>query len=164
MQTNLRWGKKIFSNLYKIYSNGQQIGKLKENCFSKTAIGILNGQEYIFRTKGFFKQHTEIISNLENRVIGEITYGNWMTKATLSVNNRTTHCSYNNFWNTKCNLLNSEGVNINYSGSSTSGHIGSNVDDSLLILSGLFIANYYWERSTVIVITTFVPVWIALIH
>lgn len=78
MQTKLTWRKNYFSNLYSIYSNGQQIGKLKDKTFSQIANGELNGKEYTFKTKGFFKQHTEIIDNSENKVIGEIIYNNWM--------------------------------------------------------------------------------------
>ena len=61
METTLRWKKSLCCELCKIYSNGQQVGKLKEELFSQKAIGELNGKEYIFKTKGFFKQHTDII-------------------------------------------------------------------------------------------------------
>jgi hypothetical protein len=41
--------------------------KLKDKTFSQTVNGELNGKEYTFKTKGFIKQHTEIIDSLKNR-------------------------------------------------------------------------------------------------
>jgi len=159
MQTKLTWKKNFFSNLYGIYSNGQQVGKLKDKTFSQIANGELNGKEYTFKTKGFFKQQTEIIDNSENKVIGEIIYNNWMTKATISIDNKTINWKYDNIWNTKWSIFNSEGIKIQYSGSSTSGQIDSNIDDALLLLSGLFVTNYYWQMTVAVLVAVFVPIW-----
>ena len=164
MQTNLIWKKGLFSNLYSIYSNGELIGKLKDKTFSQTANGEFNGKEYKFKTKGFLKQHTEIIDSLENKVIGEITYNNWMTKATISVNSKKISWKYNNIWNTKWSLFDTEGINIKYSGSSTKGQIDSNVDDALLILSGLFVTNYYWQMTIAVLVAVFVPIWTTVLN
>ena len=159
MQTKLTWKKNFFSNLYIIYSNGQQIGQLKDKAFSQTANGELNGKEYTFRTKGFVRQHTEIIDNSTNKVIGEITYNNLMTKANISIDNKTINWKYNNLWNTKWSIFNQEGINIQYAGSSTSGQIDSNTDDALLLLIGLFVTNYYWQMTVAVLVAVFVPVW-----
>lgn len=157
MQTNLRWEKNFFSNLYSIYSNGQQVGILKDKTFSQTANGELNGKKYTFNTKGFFKLHTEIIDNKENKVIGEIIYNNWMTKATISIDNKTVNWKYDNRWNTQWSIFDSEGTKIKYSGSSTSGQIDSNIDDGLFLLSGLFVVNYYWQMTMVVFIAVLIP-------
>lgn len=159
MQANLRWKKNLFSNSYIIYSNDEQIGKLKDKTFSQTANGELENKEFIFKTKGFLKQQTEIIDSIENRVIGEITYNNWMTKATITIDNKTINWKYDNLWNTKWSLFNSEGISIKYSGSSSSGQIDSNIDDPLLLLSGLFVTNYYWQMTIAFLVIVFVPIW-----
>jgi hypothetical protein len=159
MQTNLKWEKNFFSDLYCIYSNGQQVGILKDKTFSQTANGELNGKKYTFKTKGFFKQHTEIIDHIENKVIGEITYNNWMTKATILVDNKTIYWQYDNLWNTKWSIFNSEGIKIHYSGSFTSGQIDSNIEDALLLLSGLYVTNYYWQMTAAVLVAVFVPIW-----
>ena len=122
----------------------------------------LNGKKYTFKTKGFFKQHTEIIDSSVNKVIGEITYNNLMTKATIVVDNKKINWKYDNLWNTKWSIYNSEGVNIKYSGSSTSGQINSNIDDALLLLSGLFVTNYYWQTTVAVLVVVFVPIWITV--
>ena len=162
MQTKLKWKKNYFSNLYIIYSNGKQIGKLKDKTFCQTANGELNGKEYTFKTKGFFKQHTEIIDNLENKVIGVITYNNWMTKATISIDNKTINWKYDNSLNTKWSVFNSEGIKIQYSSSCISGQIDSNIDDALLLLSGLYVTNYYWQMTVIILVAVFIPIWTTL--
>jgi hypothetical protein len=162
MQTNLIWKKGLFSNLYNIYSKGELIGNLKEKTFSQSGVGVLFNKEYLFQTKGFLNKRTEIIDKNENKVIGEIDYNNWMTKATITVNNKTISWKYDNFLNTKWSLIDTEGLNIKFSGSSTKGHIYSNVEDSLLILSGLFITNYYWQMTIAIVIAALVPIWVTM--
>lgn len=164
MQTNIRWEKDFFSNLYNIYSNSQQIGKLKNKPFSQTASGELNGKEYIFKTKGFLQQRTEIIDSIEDKVVGEITYNNWMTKATITVANKTIGWKYDNFWNTKWSIFSSEGINIKYSGSSTNGQIDSNIDDALLLLCGLFVTNYYWQMTVAVFIAVFVPIYTTILN
>ena len=67
---------------------------------------------------------------------------------------------YENFWNTKWSVFNPEGINIEYSGSMTRGKIDSNVDDALLLLSGLFVPNYYWQMTMVALLAVFIPLWI----
>jgi hypothetical protein len=159
MKINLIWKGGLFSNSYSIYSKGELIGKVKNRTFSQTAIGELDSKEYQFKTKGFLNQHTEIIDNLEKKVIGEISYKSWMTKATISVNSKTISWKYTNIWSTKWSLFDSEGINIKYSGSSAKGQIDSNVDDALLILSGLVVTNYYWQMSIGLLVAVFVPIW-----
>ena len=164
MDTKMKWKKNIFSNLYNITLNGEQIGKLRDKSFSQSANGEINGKEYTFKTKGIFKQRTEIIDNLENKVIGEINYNNWMTKATISIGNKMIKWKYDNLWNTKWSLFNEGGINIKYSGSSTKGQIDSNTDDPLLILSGLFVTNYYWQMTIAVIVAVFIPVWVTVLH
>lgn len=162
MQTSLRWKKGLFSDTFRIYSNDQQIGKLKNKTFSQSSVGEINGKEYTFKTKGVFKQHTEILDNSDNSVIGEITYNNWMTKAFLSIQNKKINWKYDNIWNTKWSIYDSDGIQIKYAGSSTSGQIDSNVDNDLLLLTGLYVTNYYWQMTIVILIVVIIPIWASL--
>jgi len=162
MQINLKWGKGFFSNTYNIFSNDQFIGELKDRTFSQTADGELNGFKYIFKTKGFFNQTTEIFDAIDGKLLGAITYNGWMTKATMLISNKTINWKYDNLWCTKWSVFDSEGVMIKYSGSSSKGQIDSNSDDALLLLSGLFVTNYYWQMTIVILVAVFVPIFIAI--
>ena len=164
MKTNLRWEKEIFSSTYSIYSNNQLIGKLKDKTFSQSADGELNGKEYLFMTKGLFKQRTEILDKADNKVIGEITYNTWMTKASLSFNNKKANWKYDNMWSTKWSIFDSEGIEIKFSGLSRKGQIETNSDDPLLLLSGLFVTNYYWQMTVVVLVAVFVPIWATVLN
>ena len=164
MKTNLRWEKEIFSSTYSIYSGNRLIGKLKDKTFSQSADGELNGKEYIFMTKGLFKQHTEILDKAENKVIGEITYNTWMTKASLSFNNKKADWKYDNLWSSKWSIFDSEGIEIKYSGLSRKGQIESNSNDPLLLLSGLFVTNYYRHMTVIVLVAVFVPIWATVLN
>lgn len=161
MKTNLTWKKGIFSNTYNIYKDGLQIGIIKNNGFSRYAYSELNGVKYTFKSKGILKQYIQIIEDRTSTVIGEIKFNNWMTKATLSFQNKEAYWKYGNLLNTKWSIFNSEGIQINYSGSSTSGEIESNTKNDLLLLSGLFVTNFHWQMTTAIIIAIFVPIWTA---
>lgn len=164
MQTNLTWKKGLLSSLYQIYENGIRIGYLKDKTISQSSIGLIDDKEYLFHTRGFLNQHTLIFDNYENKLIGEIRYNNWMNKATITINDKTVYWKYDNLFNTKWSLFDSEEVNIRYSGSSLSGHINSNTNNSLLLLCGLFVTNYYWQLTIAIVITTLIPVWMLILN
>lgn len=157
MEKRFYWNKKFFSSTYNVYSNGQQNGNLTEKSFSQTAFGELNGKKYIFKTKGFFNQITEIIDASSNKIIGNITFNNWMTKANISTGNKTYLWKYDNAWGSKWSIYNSEGLKISYFGYSSKGQIDSNTDDELLLLTGLFVTNYYWQTTVVVLIAVIVP-------
>ena len=164
MKNSFRWKKRVFSSTYNIYSNGQVIGKLKDRIFSQAADGEINGKSYTFKTKGFFKQKTKIIDNKDNTIIGEITYNNWMTKAELSIHDQKSKWKYDNLWNTKWSIYKPDDIKIKYAGSSSKGQIDSNAKADLLLLSGLFITNYYWQMSIAVMIAVFVPIWMTVLN
>ena len=161
MITYLKWKKKIFSNLLSIYSNKQKVGELKNKCFSESAQGELNGKKYIFKTKGVFKQHTEIIDGEDNEVIGTITYNSWKSKATVSIGEKTLNWEYSNFWHTKWSVYNSNCLSIRYSASCSHGQIDSGTDDPLIILSGLYVSNYYSQTIMQVFLLVLIPLWIS---
>ncbi len=147
MQLSLTWKKGLFSNLYKIYANGEQIGYLKNNPFTQSGQGMLKKKEYVFKTKGLLHQKTKIIDFTTNKTIGEINYSNWMNKATIVINDKTINWKYDNTRNTKWSISNSEEIHSKYAGSSMKGKIESNTEDPIILLSGLFVSNYYWQIS-----------------
>lgn len=160
MKTSFTWTKGLFSNLYQIFSNGEPIGFMEDKIFSKSANGSFNGKDYIFRTRGFLKQNTEIIDSSDNKVVGNIEYNNWMTKAEISVNSKRFKWKYDNIWNTQWSIFSSDGMIMKFKGSTTKGQIYSESDDGLLILTGLFVTNYYWQITLGILIPIFVVILI----
>jgi hypothetical protein len=162
METKLDWKKGIFKETFEIYSNGVLVGILKENIWKQIAYGELNGKKVIFKTRGFFKQETQIIDTNTNNSVGKITYNSWMTKATIEYTNRVANWKYDNAWNTKWSISNSEGVQIRYQGSSSKGTIEHQTQDDELILSGLFVTNYYWQISIAVIIAVFIPIFTSI--
>ena len=157
MQLNYNWRKGIFSESYQIFNNETQVGSLSNKCFSQTAYGELNEEKYTFKTCGVFKQHTQIIENY-NKIVGEITYNNWMNKATININGQQFDLKYDNIWNTKWSISSLNETQISYNSSTCIGQIQSNTDNQLLILSGLFVANYYLQMTLAVLLIVFIPI------
>jgi len=162
METKLEWKKGIFKETFEIYSNGLLVGTLKENTWKQIAYGELNGSKVIFKTHGFFKQETQIIDPDTDNIIGKITYNSWKTKAAIEYFQKLANWQYDNAWNTKWSISNSEGLQIQYQGSSSKGTIEHQTQDNELILSGLFITNYYWQISIAVIIAIFIPIFTTL--
>ena len=163
METKLNWKSGLFKNTYNIYSAEAQVGKLKENTWSGAAEGELNGKKYIFKTRGFFRQKTLIIDPLNNDIIGEITFHTWMTKATIRIRDKIFNWKYDNWLNTKWSIYNPEEILIHYSGSFLKGKISTSINEELLILTGLFVTNYYMQSTIILLVAVLLPVWITII-
>jgi hypothetical protein len=158
METILNWKKGIFKDHFEIFSYGALVGSLKEKTWKQVVYGELNGKKVVFKTKGFFKQETQIIDQDTHVVLGKITYNSWMTKATIEFANKVFNWKYENAWNTKWSIGDKEGMKIQYQGSSSKGVIVDQTQDDLLILSGLCVINYYWQTFVVIMIAIIVPI------
>lgn len=160
MAIHLKWKKGIFSETYHLYNYKKELGKMSVNSFRQSAIAEMNGQKYMFKTKGFLKQSTDVIDMTQNQVIGTISYNNWMTRAHIRINEKQIQWKYENVWNTKWHLFNEDNLSIHYSGSSSKGHIASTTEEALPLLSGLFTAVYYWQMTILIIVTASIPILI----
>ena len=163
METKLNCKSGLFRNTCKIYSKDLQMGQLKENTWSGTAEGELNGKKFIFKTQGFSRQKTLIINPLNNDIIGEISYHAWMTKATIRIGDKVFNWKYDNWLNTKWSIYSPEEILIQYSGSFLKGEISNGMNEELLILTGLFVINYYWQTTVVLIIAVLLPIWLTVI-
>ena len=81
----------------------------------------------------------------------------------MFIGDKTINWQFDNLWNTKWSIFNSEGIKIQYSGSSTSGQIDSSIDDALLLLSGLYVIDYYWRKKIVLIVAVFIPIWTSVL-
>ena len=158
MHYPLKWKKNFFSTLFTIHSNDQQVGKLNNELFSQNAVAELHGMKCHFRTKGFFGQQTEIIDPLDNKTIGTIAFNDWMTSATISIGTEKLQWKYDNLWNTRWRVSDAGGIDVTYSGYSTSGQIDSNTQEPLIILCGLYVTNYFWQMILVCFLIVMIPI------
>ena len=160
MSTEFKWKKKVFSNCYRIFKNTEQIGEIREKVFSRKVTATIHNKSYYFQTNGFFKQQTEIIDETENRVIGEIEYGTWNNKATINLDGEVFYWKYNNSWITKWSLCNEKGAQLNFKGSYSDGEIQTNSENELLLLTGLYITNYFWQTTMLICLAAMIPIFL----
>jgi len=142
METKLSWKKGILSNKCNIYSGNTIIGKLKENVFSQQLNCDINGKNYIFRKKGIFSNETQIIDEATEVQIGIMEKNIWNSKVLIKLGDKLFNWKYNNTWQTKWSVSNSDGEKINYNGIENKGDIESQIENDLLLLSGLSVANF----------------------
>ena len=157
METKLNWKKGLFKNIYEIYSDDKKIGYLRDRSLSQSSDGELNGEKYRFKTNGFFKQETLIFYSESDTHIAKIAYNSWMTKARIEYSGTVYKWSLDNFWSTKCSLKSPDGLKIEYTSSCSNGGIESDISNNLLILTGLFVKNYYLQMSVVLLLVVFIP-------
>lgn len=162
MKTTLIWKKGFLKKVYEIYSNSSLVGKLVENTWCNSAEGEMNNKKYQFKTQGFFKQKTQIIDVESNSLIGTIVYNSFMTKATIEYSGQIAYWRYNNIWNTKFSITDNVGNQISFNGSCSNGKLEYDQPNDLLVLTGLYVTNDYWQMTVVTVIIIFTPIWITM--
>jgi hypothetical protein len=163
MKTTLIWNKGFFKKTYGIYSNNSPVGKLVENSWCSSADGEINNKKYQFKTQGFFKQKTQIIDTENNSILGTIAYNSIMSRATIEYSGQIAYWRCNNIWNTKFSITDNAGNLISYNGSSSNGKLEFDQPNDLLVLTGLFVTNYYWQMTVVSLIILFVPIFAAIV-
>ena len=158
------WSKGNFSKTFDIISNNKHLGRLVGNSFSNSAELMIDGKKYLYRTNGFSRQKTSILNLSDSKLAGEVLFNVWMTKAEIRLNNERYFLKFDNLMNTRWTISNSEGSIINYQGNSSGkGSIVSNADDNLLVATGLFVANHYWQAIVAVSIAAFLPIWVILL-
>jgi hypothetical protein len=163
MKTTLTWKKGFLKKTYEIYSDNYLVGKLVENTWGNLAEGEINNKKYQFKNHGLFKQKTQIIDTESNSVIGNIVYNAFMTKATIEYLGQIAYWKYNNIWNTKFSIKDNVGNQISYHGSCSNGELEYDKPNDLLVLTGLYVTNYYWQMSVATIIIIFIPIWTSML-
>ena len=164
MKNTLSWKRGFFSSTCQIFSGEAYIGELANYTFKQTAEGVIRNKRYLFRTKGLFKQETQIIDGVSDRVIGNITYNSMMSKATIEFSDRTVSWKYDNTWQTKWRLYDTLGIYMKFAGGTSKGTIECEEDNDLLVLTGLFVTNYYQQAMIAIMVAVFIPIWVSVIN
>ena len=164
MKIVLHWKKAAFSSTFRILSGDEVIGELTNNAFKQTAEGVIRNKQYRFKTKGLFKQETQIIDAKSDQLIGSISYNSMMNKATIQFKDRIVNWKYDNTWQTRWSLYDNLGIYMKFSGRYTGGTIEYEEEDDLLVLTGMFVTNYYQQAMLVIMVAVFIPIWVSVIN
>ncbi len=162
MKTLLNWKKGAFSSTCRIFSGERMLGELSEHAFKRTAYGHIRNKHYRFRTDGLFRQETRIIDGKNNQAIGTISYNSMMSKATIQFADRTVSWKYDNAWQTRWSLSDDQGILMKFAGGFSRGTIEYEKDDDLLVLTGMFVTNYYQQAMIAIFVAVFIPIWVTL--
>lgn len=164
MKMQLYWKRGVFSPTYQILSDGQPIGHLHDNGFKRYSEGEIRQKKYRFHTEGLFKQHTKIIDQKSNEVIGSIQYNSWMSKAEIKIYGSSYHWKYDNAWQTKWSISDEKGVLLYFAGGMTKGSIEGNDPQDLHLLTGLFVTNYYTQVGIAVLVAVLIPMWASVIN
>ena len=162
MSTTIKWKKGIFETCAKIMSEGEPIGKMKDKLFSQDSEGELWEKKYHFKTTGIFKQETDITDAESGQQVGTITYNSWNTKASLVLNGKEYQWKYDNSWQNRWSMS-GENVTLTSKNHELSGSIESSIEDPLVVLSGLFVTNFYRQLMVMIMLVSMMPIWMILL-
>jgi hypothetical protein len=143
MEQVLNWRKGLFDSNYQVFNNGVLKFSMNFSSWKNTAIATTQAGIYLLKSEGFSKPETKILDN-QNQVLALITY-DWLGfKAKIVfASGETFDWSFQNSWLRRWSLNNHKDKQILFNASTGNGLIHSNIDDDILILSGLFIREYY---------------------
>ncbi len=156
MKTKLNWKKRFFGSTNEIFSGETRIGKLTEKTWTQSADAEMKGEKYQFLTKGFLNKETLIIDATNKMIIGKITYNSFRTIAQIEYRNKQYSWKSHNWINSKWSLTNNEDVQIEYSGGPFKGRLETDSDEFGLILTGLFVSNYFQQSMVAIFIVMYI--------
>lgn len=162
MKTTLSWKKGAFSTTYQIYSDDRCIGQLQNQSFRQSSQGRINKSKYSYKTMGFFKQETLIMDGKSNKVIGKITYNAMRSRASIQLPDRTLSWKYDNGLQTRWRIYDEKHTLMKFSGRSLKGNIEFEQSDDLLVLTGLYVTNYYQQAMIAVFVAVFIPIWVTL--
>ena len=162
MKTKLSWKRRAFSTTYQIYSDERSVGKLQNQSFRQTSEGRINKNKYAFKTKGLFKQETQIMDGDSKKVIGNIRYNAMMTRASIELPDRTLSWKYDNALQTRWRIYDEKQTLMRFAGRSLKGSIEFEQADDLLVMTGLYVTNYYQQAMIAILVAVFIPIWVTL--
>jgi hypothetical protein len=154
METQYTWKTKMFSRKFEIYLNDNLIGELRKREWSGKYAGEMNGKQFLFATRGFFRRETRIIDQADNSVTGTINFTFWKRKSQIAYQDKEYKWQFDNFWQNEWSLSNENGYLVKYHSHGFKGTITSYTDDTALILAGFFIRNYFKQRSAEVAAAT----------
>ncbi len=158
MMNTYYWKNKFPGYTSLIYRDGKQVGYLNVNGFTKNADGELEGQKFRFDNRGFFRQETRIMDRNRSRELATISHNGWNNSATITYGNKQISWKYQNIWHTRWQMSDDSRMKIENVGSPYSGNLVSDVNDPLLVLTGIYIANSFRLAFTAVFVVLFVVI------
>ena len=157
MSVFLTWNKGFFDSNYQLFENGQITGSLLFDNWKSEAKGMSLTTNISFKTEGFLSAKTNILND-KNQIIGVINYESCQTKATITMTSGEIFgWSFTNSWLSNWVITDFKDKNISYKSNSGNGIISSSATDETMLLTGIFIREFYARILVVIVFLFIVP-------
>ncbi|MNK94111.1 hypothetical protein D3C87_1143030 [compost metagenome] len=143
MEQVLYWRKGLFDSNYQVFDQQQLKFSMNFSSWQNSAIATTQSGIYLLKSEGFSKPETRILNN-QNETLATITY-DWLgfKAKVVFASGETLDWRYQNSWLSRWSLNNLKDKQILFSASAGNGNIHSNVNDDMLVLTGLFIREYY---------------------
>jgi len=152
MEQVLYWRKGLFDSNYQVFDQQQLKFSMNFSSWQNSAIATTQSGIYLLKSEGFSKPETRILNN-QNETLATITY-DWLgfKARVVFASGETLDWRYQNSWLSRWSLNNLKDKQILFSASAGNGNIHSNVNDDMLVLTGLFIREYYSRLLFVLII------------
>jgi len=109
-----------------------------------TSEARLKQSEYLFIAKGNFKQETYIHDKYTKELLGLITFNSLRTRADIRlVDNKLYRFRYVLPWMTAWNITYNQRIMVAFQSRWNKGVIEAKTDEEVLVLTGLYIRNFY---------------------
>ncbi|MFC4210186.1 hypothetical protein ACFOWA_03275 [Pedobacter lithocola] len=156
MEQTLNWRKGLFDSNYQVFGNALLKFSINFSSLKNSAIATTQQGIYLLKSEGYSNPETKILNN-KNEVLAVIRY-DWLGfKAQIFfTSGEKFDWSFQNSWLSRWTINNHKDKQVIYNSSTGNGLTHSNVDDDLLILTGLFIREYYTRILFAFVILTFI--------
>ena len=157
MENYLTWHKGMFDSNYQIFSDGKISGNLLFDSWKNEAKGMGLTTNISFKTEGFLSQQTNILND-KNEIIGVITYESWQTKATINMSSGEVFgWSFTNSWLSNWMITDFKQQKITYKSNSGNGNIQASATDEIMLLTGIFIREFYARILIVCIMLFLIP-------
>ncbi|QBQ42298.1 hypothetical protein E2P86_14545 [Sphingobacterium psychroaquaticum] len=148
-QETYSWKNNIWGTRINLYQDKTLLGKMKNFTFKPTSEVILGDEKYHFETKGLFEQYTRIVDK-EGRIVGDIDYGAWSNKATVQLFDKKYFWKADDWMRLRWRLVDDKGVALDIQSSyAGKGEIRSEGGSELLLMTGIFLQNYFMSYGSV---------------
>ncbi|MGY3054074.1 hypothetical protein ACVWYG_002277 [Pedobacter sp. UYEF25] len=143
MNYDFNWNKDAFDSKYQVVSQGMLKYALNFESWHNSAIATTQTGIYLFKTQGFSKAESLLVDN-RNQVLAVISFNLISLNATVKFTNGDEYkFLYRRNWISEWSLNNGTDKQVFYKARTGSGLIKSNSDDELLIMTGLYIREYF---------------------
>jgi len=148
----INWKRNWLNGNLQLFVDGIQKGALTFEMWRSNAYTLFEDKDYAFENKGFWQSTTTVTDRKTNEPVAIINYDSWKSKAIISLKSGGQYeWKATSSWRSQWSVSNHEGTNIYYQASGNTGAISTDIDNELLIISGLFIKQIYNKKAAVII-------------